>query len=116
MPKAAETRKIKSKVEFQELIGHGHRVKDRFVTLYYIKRDDDVSGVGFSVARGIKKAVDRNRLRRRIREGINSISLRPGYDLVFVVRAQAVNKNFWQIREALTEVLAKAGVLWSEEL
>lgn len=103
--------KIKDQAEFKQVIGHGQRIRKMFVTLYYKKTNSDVLRIGLSVTRGVRRAVDRNRLRRRSREAINSLAIKRGCDMVIVVSASAAQKNFWEIREAIRAALDSAEAL-----
>lgn len=112
--KRADIRKVRKRAEFQNIIGHGRRTHERFVTLYYMSTQNQTA-VGFSIAKGVKRAVDRNQIRRRVREALNSIVFKEGYEIVFVVRAAAARMNFWQIREVLIVASGRVGILEEEQ-
>lgn len=70
----------------------------------------------FAVAAGLKvskKAVDRNRLKRQVRaivhDHVNEIV--SGYDLLLIVRKEALGKKTKEIEEQLMKTLAKAKML-----
>jgi ribonuclease P protein component len=53
--------------------------------------------VGFTVTRKLGTAVERNRIRRRLKEAVRISAqprLRPGYDYVFVGRAETAAREF----------------------
>jgi len=62
------------------------------------KRDDDGPvRIGFTVSRKVGTAVERNRVRRRLREVVRRVgaqTMRPGYDYVLVGRRSALNMPF----------------------
>jgi ribonuclease P protein component len=74
-----------------------------------------LSRYGFSVTKRVGKAVQRNRLRRLLREIMRLQSLRPGWDIVFIARSVAVNADYHQLERAVTELLARAQLLESSE-
>jgi ribonuclease P protein component len=74
-----------------------------------------LSRYGFSVTRKVGKAVQRNRLKRLLREIMKQQPLRPGWDIVFMVRSVAVNADYHQLEKAVTKLLARAQLLESNE-
>jgi ribonuclease P protein component len=65
--------------------------------LQAVKRDEDgCARIGFTVTKKVGTAVERNRVRRRLREVVkrSAALLRPGYDYVVVGRRNALQEPF----------------------
>ena len=77
------------------------------------KRDDEgPARIGFTVSRKVGTAVERNRVRRRLREAVRRVeNLAPGHDYVLIGRRAALSLPFRQTVEdfqrALRRVSAK---------
>ena len=66
---------------------------------------------GFSVSKRVGKAVQRNRLKRLLREISRSQSVKPGWDIIFIIRPEAVAANYHELEEVIVGALARAQML-----
>jgi ribonuclease P protein component len=104
--------------DFDAVYRHGRSVSSRFLVLYWFPQEEAGSPrFGFSVPRSVGGAVDRNRVKRQLREiwAARLERTSPGHDYVLIVRpglpdAVAANGFEWlgqRVDELLDQVEAK---------
>ncbi len=110
------THSIKFNSDFRRLYARGKSAAGGFVAVYFKPNRRGCSRVGFSVGKGLGKAVVRNRTKRLMRESYRLISgrLNGSYDMIIVARNRAAGKSFSQISRDLEFVLRSLGLLSAE--
>jgi ribonuclease P protein component len=111
LPKANRLRRRK---DIQTLFSKGESVFDDVCGLKYRRNQRNETRVAVIVGKRIsKKAVVRNRIRRRIREIIrhNLDDLVKGYDVALLVQGRAVDMSSDELRSHVLRVLKKADLL-----
>lgn len=91
--------------------------KGALVVLHVYRRDDaSPTRVGFSVSKRVGKAVERNRVKRWMREAIRPVlsQLPAGFDLVFSARTRTIEEGFWPVREGMLNLLQRSRMLPKE--
>jgi ribonuclease P protein component len=110
--------------DFARVYRSGRSVANRYLVLYYFERSSPESAeavngprVGFSVSKRLGTAVDRNRVKRVLREAYNANlrSLRGNMDFVLIARVPLVElletEGFSAVEEKVLEVFGKASLL-----
>ena len=92
---------------------HTNGVADGYLVLYARKNRTKGNRVGITVGKKLGKAHIRNRTRRRTREiyRLNEEKFQPGWDIVVVARAKAVDADFGKLTKAYLQLAEKAGIL-----
>ena len=102
--------------DFDAVYRRGRSVSTRYLTLHWFPREDDPAGdarLGLAVPKSVGHAVDRNRLKRQLRESWRSLGDRvnPGRDYVLVARPglaePAESRGQAWVVEQVQEVLEK---------
>jgi ribonuclease P protein component len=110
------TGRLSRSAEFDRVYRHGRSVANRYLVLYTFPREepDTKPRIGLSVGRKVGGAVERNLVKRLLREACqrHADSLPPGHDIVLVARAPArelgEENGLAGVDAALAELLAKA--------
>lgn len=72
--------------------------------------------IGISVARRVGGAVERNRVKRRLRAAVRALlkHMKAGYKVVVVAREGAARASYGDLEAKLQELLRRAGILSGE--
>ncbi|MDR5693774.1 MAG: ribonuclease P protein component [Armatimonadota bacterium] len=101
--------------DFQRAYRFGRRYSGDSFLVYVLDRGGAGLRVGIVVGHRHGGAVERNRLRRRIREAVRRLApfLKEGADVVIIPRAGAIEgkERFSDFVSSLAEVLSQAGLL-----
>jgi ribonuclease P protein component len=94
-------------------VARGLRVSSEAFLLQALKRaEGGAARVGFTVSRQVGSAVERNRVRRRLREMVRisaaePAALRPGHDYVLIGRRAALAAPFSELQRAFGAALGR---------
>lgn len=107
--------RLKKENDFQRVFEKGKGFNESFLFLKVFNREDQrQSRFGFVVSIKIsKKAVVRNKLKRRLREIVRSKldQIKPGRDVVVVTQPGIETQSFPQLKQNLLQLLKEAKIL-----
>ncbi len=99
--------------DFAAIYRKGRALAHPLVVLRLLPNQLPYSRYGFVVSKTVGKAVVRNQVRRRLREGIRTLLVQPGWDIVVIARPKAAAADFDTLHRATAGLLSRAKVLTS---
>ena len=109
-----EKYRLKKKNDFARVMqGKGGAVSSCLI-LRFCSNQTEVSRAGFVCSKKVaKKAVARNKIKRRLREMARALwpNVKAGYDLVFIAKLGIADKDFAEIKASVENLLKKARLL-----
>ena len=106
-----ETR-LRKHADFERVYRGGRRLFSEHLTVFFLARDAGPARVGFTVGRVLGNAVERNRLRRRLREAarleFRDLGGAPA-DVVIHPRKSALGAGFAELRQQVANAFGKIG-------
>jgi ribonuclease P protein component len=99
--------------DFQQVRQYGKFNASPLMVLAFLRNELDHSRFGFVVSKRLGKAVQRNKIKRRMREAtrLRIPQIKPGFDLVLIARQPIREANYTEIEQSLQHLLKKSG-LW----
>lgn len=107
----APFRRLKRRAEFQR-VARGNRWQGEAFALQAARRGESGDGaarIGFTVTRKTGGAVERNRMRRRLKEALRlaeKLDAKPDHDYVLIARRGALSRPFDLLRADLNRAFA----------
>ena len=99
---------------FRSVFRQGKRIHTDDLIYVIQKTTEKVSRFAFVVSKKVaKRAVDRNRIKRMLRESIHTLlpSIQPGYDVVFIAKKNFADKTEKDVEQIVHTILLKLSLL-----
>ena len=107
--------RLSNKIDFEKVKRMGNKASGKSLMILTLSRGDDkVSRFGIVVSKHVsKRAVDRNRVKRLLRESIMSVisKVSSGYDVVIIARQNIMSLDFSEVNNDLNNVFQKARII-----
>jgi ribonuclease P protein component len=99
---------------FQEIRRQGRSYANHLLVLCALPNDLPYSRFGFTVNSRIGNAVQRNRIKRRLREimRLQQDTLQLGWDIVLIARQPIRNADYHEMETACARLLRRAQLFW----
>ena len=107
---------LKQNHEFRRLYQRGKSAVSPYFAIYCRRTGRPESRLGITTGVKLGHAVQRNRVRRRIRElyRTNEEKFVSGYDIVVVARTRAVFSRYSELERSFLQLMRKLGILSSK--
>lgn len=107
---------LKENYMFRRLYNRGASTANAYLVLYARRNNSSRNRVGITVSGKLGHAVQRNKIRRRLREiyRLHESEFKPGWDLVVVARTRAMDAEFSKLQQAYLALAGKMHLLQEE--
>lgn len=107
---------LKKNYEFKRVLNNGKYYYGKYIQFFIIKNNTEKNRMGIAVSSKKVGAVERNRIKRLIRENYRVLvrdKLQKGYDFVFVWNKNRNTKkaNYNNIKEDFENIFKRTGIL-----
>lgn len=103
------TESLKKNYQFRMVYNRGKSVANYYLVLYALKNGRERNRLGISISKKVGKRVVRSHKTRLIKENYRLMEgeLKKGYDIVFIVRVNAKDADYYEIRKAMDKLFKK---------
>ncbi|HOB82025.1 MAG TPA: ribonuclease P protein component [Peptococcaceae bacterium] len=119
LPKAY---RLKRKSDFKKAYQQGKSIANQYLVLYVLPQSPQAGlahkaskslRVGFSVSKKVGCAVERNKIKRRLREAFRPYLglIEAKVDLIFIARAKIKGVSFAVVEKSMAQLLKKARLI-----
>lgn len=107
------TTSLKKNYEFRRLYNKGKSAASQCIVVYCRRNGQLYNQLGITVSKKIGGAVQRNRVRRRLKEiyRINESKLNIGYDIVIVARVKSQLVQYQELNSSALYLFRKLGII-----
>lgn len=110
----AKKNRLKKRKDFESVFRKGKGFKENFLVLKKSRNNLDFSRFGFIVGGKVsKKATVRNKIKRRLRELVQTKlpKIKKGFDFILIAKEGLANKDFKEMEETIDKLFNKAKII-----
>lgn len=100
---------VKSHNDFNNIINNGKKVSNKYFNIFSIKKEYDKPNFGIAVGKKLGNAVERNKLKRRMRVIIdnNRFLFENYHNYIIMLKKEAVDISFQEMEKEFIKLLRK---------
>jgi ribonuclease P protein component len=103
--------RLRRRSDFSAAYQRGRAWSNELLAVRVLANGLPVSRFGFAVGKRVGKAVERNRVKRRLREIVRSLDPAGGWDVVIIARPAAATADFSALTGAVRSLFGRAGLV-----
>ncbi|MDD4358411.1 MAG: ribonuclease P protein component [Candidatus Pacebacteria bacterium] len=104
--------RLTKKKDFDRVYKKGRGIRSDSLFLKILENDKEKTRIGIVISKKVsKKAVERNKIKRRIREIVRKMDFCKGFDIIVVAYPNAKEKDFEGIKQEIIYLFKKAKCL-----
>lgn len=97
--------------EYASVYRKGSSRASPLLVMRALSNGSEITRFGFSVSKKVGGAVVRNRVKRLLRETVRIMPVKPGRDIVFIVRPPAADADFATLKKTVEALLSREGLV-----
>lgn len=112
--KFTKQQRISTGAEYQEILKNGKKASDSYFRIIAVIKPEQIDRkIGIIVSKKVGTAVNRNRIKRVVREifRLNQKQIAIGTNVVVIAKPDCVNKKYWDIEKSLKQLLDRVNVI-----
>lgn len=111
---------LKKNYEFKRVLNNGEFYYGKYINFFIIKNKKNINRMGIAISSKIAGAVQRNRIKRLIRENFIKFykkNIYKGYDFVFIWKKNKNpnEANYYKIKDDLENIFNRTGIVINEK-
>ena len=101
--------------QYERVYKSGIAKGDKYIVIKALANNLEFSRFGYSTNKSLGKAVERNRVRRRLREIVRAEHIKPGWDIVIIARSSTVGIDYQRLKNSVSQLLNRADLLLNKD-